>query len=205
MAARSKRHDAESRGSRDATGEPEDLEPGSPSRSARKRASEELQRLGEALVDLHADVLARLPLPDKLRDAIVESQRLTSFGARRRQAQFIGKLMRRLDDETVQAARDAVQAASTQSAGEAHRLHQVERWREALLADDDALSRWLAEWPHTDSRQLRALIRQARKESRDAPPGEGRPHGPAFRKIFSLLREQLTANAESATADESSS
>ena len=74
-----------------------------PSRSAKKRAAESLQLLGVKLVDAPKALLAGLPLPDDLRDAIVEARSIPSFGARRRQMQLIGKLMRRLDDETVNA------------------------------------------------------------------------------------------------------
>ncbi|HEY8519667.1 MAG TPA: ribosome biogenesis factor YjgA [Gammaproteobacteria bacterium] len=81
-----------------------------PSRTARKRASLELQAVGERLVDLTPEALDALPLPEVLRDAVVEARRLTSFGARRRQLQYIGKLMRRLDAETLAAARAAVEA-----------------------------------------------------------------------------------------------
>lgn len=84
--------------------------PDAPSRSAKKRASQELQQLGEALIAAPAAVVAGLPLPDNLRDAIDDARRMTSFGARRRQAQFVGKLMRQLDDETVDAIRAAYQA-----------------------------------------------------------------------------------------------
>ena len=78
-------------------------------RSARKRASHELTRLGEELLTLRAEQLAALGLPERLEDAVAEARRLTSFGAKRRQAQFIGKLMRTLDEEHVAAIRKALQ------------------------------------------------------------------------------------------------
>jgi ribosome-associated protein len=80
-----------------------------PSRSARKRESHDLRRLGADLVELRPERLAALPLPERLREAIAEARRLTSFGARRRQVQFIGKLMRQLDDEVVVAIRGALE------------------------------------------------------------------------------------------------
>lgn len=79
-----------------------------PSRSARKRMSHDLRRLGEELVTLRPERLQALPLPERLHDAIVEARRLTSFGARRRQVQFVGKLMRQLDEESVAAIREAL-------------------------------------------------------------------------------------------------
>jgi ribosome-associated protein len=77
-------------------------------RSARKRASHELTKLGSELVALRAAQLAALEMPEQLRDAVTEARRLTSFGAQRRQAQFIGKLLRKLDEESVAVIRKAV-------------------------------------------------------------------------------------------------
>jgi ribosome-associated protein len=77
-------------------------------RSARKRASHELTKLGEQLITLRAEQLAALALPEQLEDAVAEARRLTSFGAKRRQTQFIGKLMRKLDEESVAAIRKAL-------------------------------------------------------------------------------------------------
>jgi ribosome-associated protein len=81
-----------------------------PSRTARKNASKELTRLGEQLVALRPDRLATLVLPERLLEAIAEAKRLTSFGAKRRQAQFIGKLMRKLDEQALDAIRKALRA-----------------------------------------------------------------------------------------------
>jgi ribosome-associated protein len=80
-----------------------------PSRTARKNASKELTRLGEDLLELDAERLAALPLPERLLDAVTEAQRLKSFGAKRRQAQFIGRLMRKLDAEVIAAIRAALE------------------------------------------------------------------------------------------------
>lgn len=90
----------------DASDELEDDD--TPSRSARKRMSHDLRRLGEELVELRPQRLHALPLPERLQEAIAEARRLTSFGARRRQVQFVGKLMRQLDDEAVAAIREAL-------------------------------------------------------------------------------------------------
>ena len=89
---------------------PGDELPEGPSRTARKNASTELQKLGEALVALRAGPFAALPLPELLREAIVEAKRLKTFGAQRRQLQYIGKLMRRLDEESIAAVEAAVRA-----------------------------------------------------------------------------------------------
>jgi ribosome-associated protein len=95
-----------------AVAEPDDLEvEEGRGRSARKRASHELTRLGEELLTLRPQQMAALALPERLEDAIAEARRLTSFGAKRRQAQFIGKLLRKLDEEQVAAIRKVLERA----------------------------------------------------------------------------------------------
>ena len=97
----------------EAVAQPDELEPEQEGRgrSARKRASHELTRLGEELVGLRAALLATLTLPERLEEAVAEARRLTSFGTRRRQVQFIGKLMRKLDDDEIAAIRKTVDRA----------------------------------------------------------------------------------------------
>ncbi|HSI54240.1 MAG TPA: ribosome biogenesis factor YjgA, partial [Ramlibacter sp.] len=134
------------------------------SRTDLKRESTELQKLGEALLTLRADLMAGLSLTEKLSDAVAEAKRITNFEGKRRQMQFIGKLMRGLDEETRQSIRDALEEQRRGSAGDALALHQAEKWRDDLVAREDALDQWLREHPQTDTQQLRALIRQARKD-----------------------------------------
>ena len=164
-----------------------------------KRESTELQKVGEALLSLRADLMERLQLPSKLVEALDEVRRITNFEGRRRQMQYVGKLMRLLEPETLQAARDALEEQNTGSARETQALHLAEQWRADLVGDEDALARWLQQFPATDTQQLRALIRQARK---DNPPdkvaereGKAPRHSRAWRELFQLVREQL-ANAK---------
>ena len=160
-----------------------------------KRESTELQKLGEALLLLRADLMQRLALPEKLGDAIAEARRITNFEGKRRQMQFIGKLMRQLDEDALQGVRDALEEQQRGSASETLALHQAEQWRDKLVADEAALEQWQRAYPGTDTQQLRALIRQARKDvqpdadaqSRGLAPRQGR----AYREIFQLVREQL--------------
>ena len=91
-------------------------DPDAPSRTARKKVSSELQDIGKELLELRPNVLATLPLPEILREAIVEAKRLTSFEAQRRQAQFIGKLMRRLEPEALEEMRESPPLTVTSSA-----------------------------------------------------------------------------------------
>jgi ribosome-associated protein len=166
------------------------------SRTDLKRESTELQKLGEALLDLRAEILASLALPEKLLDALEQARRISNFEGRRRQMQFVGKLMRQLDREAVDAVRQALQEQHQGSARQTQRLHAAEQWRARLIAEDDAVAQWINSFPDTDSQQLRALVRQARKDagpldktaiSQGLAPRQGR----AFRDLFQLIKNQL--------------
>lgn len=168
------------------------------SRTDMKRESDELQDLGAELLTLRADLMERLALPDKLAEAIAEARRITNFEGKRRQMQFVGKLMRRLDEDTVAAARAALHEQHNGSASEKLALHLAEQWRDRLIHSDDVLVSWLEQFPRTDTQQIRALIRQARKdavtgkeanvaESQGLAPRKGR----AYRELFQLVREQM--------------
>ena len=160
-----------------------------------KRESTELQELGVALLTLRTDLLQGLALPEKLKDALAEAKRITDFEGKRRQMQYIGKLMRGLDVEALQAVRDALDEQQKGSAGDALALHQAEQWRDKLIANEEALGEWLSAFPGTDTQQLRALIRQARKEVQPDPDsvskGLAPRRGRAYREIFQLVRDQL--------------
>lgn len=162
------------------------------SRTDLKRESAELQKLGEELLTLRADSLERLLLSEKLKDAVLEAKRITSFEGKRRQMQFIGKLMRLVDPAVLDTVRSALSEQTSGSAQENLILHLAESWRERLLGAEDAFGDWLAQHPDTDSQQLRALIRQARKDALPEKPGAAVRHGRAYRDIFQILREHLT-------------
>lgn len=162
-----------------------------PSRTELKQEADALQRLGVALIDLRAEALQRLGLPDALQTALQQARRLTDHGARRRQLQFIGKLMRRLPADVLSAARAALEQQQRGSAAETAALHAAEGWRERLLGEDAALSVWLREHPGSDAQALRALIRQARKDAQPSAPGQAVRHGRAYRDLFTHLRDAL--------------
>ena len=167
-----------------------------------KRESDKLQAIGESLLTLRADLLAGLGLSDKLMDAIADAKRITNFEGRRRQMQFIGKLMRLLDADTVRAAEAALEAQHKGSAEEKLALHLAEQWRDRLLADDQALTEWLEVERNagfeTDPQHLRALIRQARKDAAAKQPPESAGaavrHGKAYRDIFRIVKQTLAAD-----------
>jgi len=176
------------------------------SRTDLKKESDRLQLLGEALVNLRADLLAKLGLSDKLVDALAEAKRITNFEGRRRHMQFIGKLMRQLDENTAAAAQAALDEQHKGSAQESLVLHQAEQWRDRLIADEDALTDWLAAFPDTDVQRLRTLIRQARKDAQGVKerPGEALRHGKSYREIFRLVRAALRGDGTEEDGDDES-
>ncbi len=163
-----------------------------PSRTELKRESSEVQKIGEDLLTLRADLMERLVLPEKLRDAVEDAKRITNFEGKRRQMQFIGKLMRQLDAGELDRVRAVLSEQNRGSASETLALHQAEKWRDDLIADEDAFEKWIGAYRQTDGQQLRALIRQARKDALPGKPGEAPRHGKAYRELFQLVREQMT-------------
>lgn len=158
----------------------------SQSKTRRKHQMHELQRLGEALAALPSQRRDALPLPEALRDALREWERTRSHEGRRRQMQYIGKLMRSAPAEPI---REAVAAEQLGGARDALALHAAERWRDELLADDEAFARWQAAHPAGDARQLRRLVDAARSETiAAATPGAAPRKGPAYRDLFRFIR-----------------
>ena len=180
------------------------------SRTDLKRESDELQDLGKELLSLRADLFESVGLPEKLVDALAEAKRITNFEGKRRQMQYVGKIMRKLEPALVQAARLALEEQHKGSASEKLQLHLAEQWRDRLIADDDALAPWMAEHPDTDTQQLRALIRQARKDAQPAgkvtnvqvSQGLAPRKGRAYRELFQLVREHLGGTGSDDAVDE---
>jgi ribosome-associated protein len=168
---------------------------GEPSKTELKRESTELQKLGEALLTLRTDLMQRLVLPESLLGALDQLRRITNFEGRRRQLQYVGKLMRGLDEDTRQSIRDVLEEQRGGSAQETLALHAAEKWRDDLIANDQSLQQWLDLHPETDAQQLRALIRQARKDGQptadEISRGQAPRKGRAYRDIFQLVREHL--------------
>jgi ribosome-associated protein len=156
-----------------------------------KRESTELQKIGEDLLTLRVELMTRLALPEKLTEAVAEAKRISNFEGKRRQMQFIGKLMRKLEATQLDGIRTALVEQHTPSALETQTLHQAEMWRDRLVNEDDALGQWITLSPSTDSQQLRALVRQARKDAKPEKPGAAVRHGRAYRDIFQIVRAQL--------------
>ncbi|PMH42544.1 hypothetical protein BCU68_13985 [Vibrio sp. 10N.286.49.B3] len=150
------------------------------SRTEMKNDMEALQVLGEELVALKPSALAKIPLSEELAEAITNAQRFKNE-AKRRQLQFIGKLMRYTDPEPIQAALDKIRNKHSQATAE---LHKLEQTRDRLIAEGDVeIEKVMALHPSTDRQRLRQLVRQANKEKKanKAPK--------ASREIFQILKE----------------
>jgi ribosome-associated protein len=149
------------------------------SKTRRKREMLELQSLGAALVGLPESQLGAMQLETRLLQAVLDAKRIKSHEARRRQLQYIGRLMREVDAEPIRARLAAVEGTSAQATA-AHR--RLEAWRERLLLDDEALTGFAAEHPGADIQEIRALIRNARKEQKEGKPPR------AYRELFRALK-----------------
>ncbi|MFM8464032.1 MAG: ribosome biogenesis factor YjgA [Burkholderiaceae bacterium] len=166
-----------------------------PSKSQRKREMTALQKLGEALVDAPRDRVKKVPMPDDVMEAILTCQQISNHEGRRRQLQYVGKKMRTLTEDEVAIIQKTVDGWRGTSKAEAAALHAIERQRERLLADDNALTDLYSQHPSLDLQHVRTLIRNARKEQADNKPPK------AYREIFQLLKTLQTPPNDS-TADD---
>ncbi|MDP9198371.1 MAG: DUF615 domain-containing protein [Pseudomonadota bacterium] len=158
-------------------------EPPPPTKSELKRQARSTQELADRLIDAPAEIVADLELPEKLADAIALARRITRHGAALRQRQFVAKLMRGLDHEPIRLALDADVQASRQ---EAARFRRAERWRDRLIADrDDAIERFMGEFPAADATALESLVAAAVAE-----PAAAQPAG-AKRALFRWVQKQF--------------
>ncbi len=140
----------------------------------------ELQALGVALAELSESLLKEMRLGEDLLEAVLEAKRIRSHEAKRRQMQYIGRLMREVDPAPIRSRLAELEGSSAQATARHRRL---ETWRERLLGDDEALTAFAAEHPGADLQALRALIRNARKEQKESKPPR------AYRELFRVLKE----------------
>ena len=150
------------------------------SKTRKKREMHELQALGAALVELPEAQLKALPIDEQLRAAVLDAKRIRSHEAKRRQIQYIGRVMRDVDPAPIRAALAEIEGGSAQANARHRRL---EAWRERLVGDDEALTAFAAEHPGADLQALRALIRNSRKEQKEGKPPR------AYRELFRVLKE----------------
>lgn len=165
-----------------------DLTEEQPSKSELKRQMTALQKVGQILVELPAAQLALIPLEPRLAEAIEAARSIKSHEGKRRQLQYIGKLMRHVDPAPIQEALNKIQLKDQQ--GKA-KFHQIERWRDALISEgDDKLQEFVQQFPHADTQQLRQLIRKA-KQALGSTKSAG-----IETELFRFLRTIIEANHE---------
>jgi ribosome-associated protein len=164
-----------------------------PSKSQMKREMHALQALGAALVELPKDALKRMPMPEDLADAVSEARRITDHEGKRRQMQYIGRVMRSLTDDETAALRTALEAHRGVNKAETARLHWIEETRERLITDDEAFTAFVREHPSADAQTGRMLIRNARKEAQQGKPPR------SFRELFQWIK---TASGNAVTRED---
>ncbi|EIN01165.1 hypothetical protein WQE_10451 [Paraburkholderia hospita] len=168
-----------------------------PSKSQLKREMHALQELGVELVALPKDALKRMPMPESLDDAVRAARRITDHEGKRRQMQYVGKVMRGLLDDETAALREALDKYKGINKAETARLHWIERTREKLLADDAALTEFIRQHPAVDPQEGRTLIRNARREAQQGKPPR------YFRDLFQWIKNADGAGNEDADSNDS--
>lgn len=167
-----------------------------PSKSALKREMTALQKLGAELVGLSRDRLKKMDMPERLRDAIHDAQRFTQHEAKRRQLQYIGKIMREIETAPLQAVMDEINGVSGAAT---LRFQQLERLRTQFMEDEAVGSDIARDYPEADIQHLRQLRRNAVKEAQQSKPPR------AYRELFRVLRDLDKTGAgetDGADADE---
>ncbi|NLY63640.1 MAG: ribosome-associated protein [Alcaligenaceae bacterium] len=162
-----------------------------PSKSQVKRELHAILDLGKQVIELPYDKVKQLPLDEKLLDAIKTAQRISGREGKRRQIHYVGKLMRDADTEAIRKQIDIWENGSKETTAQMHRLETL---RDRLIANDEELTRLLAEYPQVDAQQLRAQIRGARKEqAHNDTLSEGQePQKKHYRALFQALKSFLT-------------
>jgi ribosome-associated protein len=167
-----------------------------PSKSQLKRDMHALQELGETLIELPKDALKLMPMPETLGEAVREARRITAHEGKRRQVQYVGRVMRTLTDDETGALRTALATYNGVNKAETARLHWIERTREKLLASDAALTEFIRQHPAADPQEGRTLIRNARKEAELGKPPR------YFRELFQWIKKAGSGGADDdGTAD----
>ncbi|MBN3855543.1 MULTISPECIES: ribosome biogenesis factor YjgA [unclassified Paraburkholderia] len=163
-----------------------------PSKSQLKREMEALQQLGVALVELPKDALKRMPMTEDLSDAVHEARRISDHEGKRRQLQYVGRMMRGLTEDEVTTLRTAMDAYRGVNKAATARLHWIERTRDKLLADDEALTLFIRDYPAADPQEARTLIRNARREQQQSKPPK------SFRELFQWIKDVSSVGDEDA-------
>ncbi|MBX7230206.1 MAG: DUF615 domain-containing protein [Burkholderiaceae bacterium] len=162
-----------------------------PSKTKIKQQLADLRDIGQQIVALPESRIKQLPLSEKLFDAVMLCRKISAHGGRKRQLQYIGKLLREEPEETTISIRAKLLAFAGESHEENAKFHAMERWRERLLMDDSAITEFLHTYPDVEIQRLRQLIRQARKDAAaHKPPAHARD-------LFKLIRHTVEKSADS--------
>jgi len=153
-----------------------------PSKSQRKRDMLALQDLGAELISQPKDRIVRVPMPEDVRDAILECKEIRDHEGKRRQLQYVGKKMRSLEETEIAAIREILDSWKGHSKAATAGLHALEKQRARLLENDDALTELRVRHPQLDVQHLRTLVRNARREQAEGKPPK------AYREIFQVLK-----------------
>lgn len=162
--------------------EPIEDEYDGPSKSAVKRAMLARQELAKTLSQLSQDAIKSLPVDEKLKEKLLETEKIKTFGAIKRHTLYLGKLMRAYDDDEVAAIQARLDALQGVNKAEIAKMHFLEQLREDLLSQENRLTQLIAQHPLIDIQELRTLIRNAKKEKELNKPPK------AYREIFQLLK-----------------
>lgn len=167
-----------------------------PSRSQKRREALDILELAEVLVELTPAQTARVPVPESVMSHIEDTRRITANIARKRQLAFLAKQMRKLDEDEIQAMRDALDENSAASRSEVAAMHRVEGWRDRLLeGGDEALAELLDSHPGADRQRLRQLVRNTQEERRRGKPAH------SFRELFRELRDVLLVSTDASDVE----
>lgn len=162
------------------------------SKTQMKKQMNDLQALGMELTKLSSDTLKKIGLDEDLFEAIATYKKITSNSALKRQAQFIGRLMRDTDPAPIEAY-----LAKLRGDNAAHNafLQRVEQARTRLLADDGAITQFMADFPQADAGKLRTLIRNTKKEQEQNKPPKN------FRALFQKIKAVMEAGQSDASEE----
>jgi ribosome-associated protein len=153
-----------------------------PSKSEIKRQMLARQDLAKTLSELSSDAIKSLPVDDRLKEKLLETEKIKTFGAIKRHTLFLGKLMRAYDDEEIAAIQERLDAIQGVNKAEIAKFHFLERLRDELVQSDNRLTQFIKDHPQIDVQTLRTLIRNARKEKEQNKPPK------SFREMFQLLK-----------------
>ena len=169
-----------------------------PTRTQQRRDALAVLALAIQLIELPQSKLARLELPEDVQREIANTRRITAHIARKRQLQFLAKVMRRHDTSVFDGVRAALGENRDRHRQETAAMHRLEATRDRLLADpDSAMGDLIAQYPSVDRQHLRSLVRQAKIEK------DGNKPPRAYREIYQLLKDLASgADIDEASPDD---